>query len=53
MHYRERREDIYPSPGVLCTGEKWHKNRTAVQQDMMRAKSAMYYISDMEAITKE
>ena len=51
--YRERRKDIYPSPGVLCSGEDWHKNRSAVQQDMMRAKSAMHYIDDMETITKE
>ena len=50
---REQRKDLYPSPGVICQGEEWHTNRSAVQQDMMRAKSAMYYIPDIEQITKE
>ena len=50
---RERRKDLYPSPGVICQGEEWYKNRSAVQQDMMRAKSAMYYIPDIEQISKE
>ena len=53
MTRRERRQDLYPSPGVICQGEEWHKNRSAVQQDMMRAKSAMYYIPDIEQISKE
>ena len=53
FYFRGRREDIYPSPGVLCNGESWHKNRSAVQQDLMKPKSAMYYIDDMEAIAKE
>ena len=53
LHFRESRKDLYPSPGLLSQGEQWHKNRSAVQQDMMRAKSAMYYIDDMEVICKE
>ena len=50
---KERKSDLYPSPGVLSQGEEWHKNRSAVQQDMMRPKSAMQYISDIEKITEE
>ena len=53
LRSRESRKDLYPSPGLLSQGEEWHKNRSAVQQDMMRAKSAMYYIDDMEVICKE
>ena len=52
--FRKSREDLYPSPGVFGTqGEEWHKNRSAVQQDMMRAKSAMYYIPAVEQISNE
>lgn len=47
------RKDLFTSPGVFSYGEDWHKNRGAVQQDMMRVKSAMHYIKDIEAIALE
>ena len=34
-------------------GEDWHSFRTAVQQDLMRPKSALFYIPDLEQITDE
>jgi len=47
------RKDLFPDPGLLCQGEDWLKFRKAVQQDMMRPKSAMYYIKDIEEISEE
>ena len=44
------RKDLFPSPGLLSSGEEWYKNRIALQQDMMRAKSAVYYIKDCEDV---
>ena len=47
------RKDIFPDPGLISEGEEWYKNRSAVQQDMMRVKSAMHYLHDIEQIAVE
>ena len=40
-------------PGLLGQGEDWHSFRVAVQQDLMRPKSALFYINDLEEIMEE
>ena len=47
------RKDLFPSAGLISNGEEWRQNRSAVQQDMMRAKSATYYIKDIDETTVE
>ena len=37
----------------MSRGEEWYKNRQAVQQDMSKVKSAMYYIKDITEIAIE
>lgn len=37
----------YPIPGLLSQGEHWRDFRRAVQQDMMRPRSALYYIEHL------
>jgi len=46
---QELRKDMYPgSAGLLGShGEKWYEVRSKVQQDMLRPKSALYYIDDI------
>jgi len=39
--------------GLISQGEEWAKFRQAVQQDMMRPSSALYYISEIEEISLE
>ena len=36
-----------------CVQEDWYTVRSQVQQDMMRPKSALYYISDLEKIAMD
>ena len=42
--------DKYTTPGLLNNTEDWYEVRHKVQQDMMRPKSALYYIDEMEEI---
>jgi len=55
VKYRqELRKDLYPNPGLVGShGEKWYEVRSSVQQDMMRPKSALYYIDEITDITNE
>lgn len=39
--------------GLISQGDEWYKFRQAVQQDMMRPKSALYYIDEIEEIAVE
>jgi len=43
----------YESAGLINNTEDWYDVRTKVQQDMMRPKSALYYINEMEDIAVE
>ena len=47
------RKDLFPSAGLITTGEEWYKFRSAVQKDMSKAKSALYYIKDITDIAIE
>merc|ERR1712013_638812 len=40
----------YETTGLINNSEDWYDVRSKVQQDMMRPKSALYYIDEMEAI---
>ena len=46
-------KDRYVTGGLINNGEDWYQFRQKVQQDMMRPKSALYYISDLEEIATE
>ena len=52
---REQRKEIfYESTGVLMEeDEKWHDIRSKVQQDLMRPKSAHYYMHEIDNISEE
>ena len=39
--------------GLVGNGEEWQKARSLVQQDMMRPKSAMFYINDLSHVVDE
>ena len=39
-----------PTKGLITNSEEWYDVRSQVQQDMMRPKSALYYISHLEKI---
>jgi len=43
----------YETTGLINNSEDWYDVRSKVQQDMMRPKSALYYIDEMENIAKE
>jgi len=46
-------KDRYTTTGLINNSEDWYDIRHKVQQDMMRPKSALYYISDLEDIAIE
>ena len=52
---RERRPDVYADTcGVVMEDdERWHDVRSKVQQDLMRLKSAMYYIDDLQEVGQD
>ena len=52
---RETRADIFAgTTGVLMEeGEKWHAIRSKVQQDLMRPKSAHFYLSEILKVSQE
>ena len=53
VYYRNTiRKDLFPETGGLLGnhGEEWWRVRSLVQQDMLRPKSAMFYIDDLEQI---
>ena len=52
---REKRSDIFhETTGVLMEdGKKWHDIRSKVQQDLMRPKSAHFYIEDLKKISQD
>ena len=52
---REQRKEIfYETTGVLMEeDEKWHDIRSKVQQDLMRPKSAHYYMHEIDNISEE
>ena len=39
--------------GLVTQGEEWYTFRQAVQQDLMRPKSALYYIEEIEDVCQE
>ena len=43
---------LYPSSGLITNAETWYRERHAVQQDMLRPSSALYYIPDIEAVAQ-
>ena len=49
------RKDLFTETAGLVAshGEPWYEVRSKVQQDMMRPKSAMYYINDIEEISQQ
>ena len=46
-------KDRYINAGLINNAEDWYTVRHQVQQDMMRPKSALYYIDEMEDIAVE
>ena len=52
---REKRSDVFhETTGVLMEdGKKWHDIRSKVQQDLMRPKSAHFYIDDIQKISQD
>ena len=56
IYYRNKiRKELFSETGGLLGshGEEWYKTRSLVQQDMLRSKSALYYINDIEDISEE
>ena len=48
------RDEKYPSKGLVgAHGKKWHEVRTFVQQDMMRPRSAMFYIDTVDTSSRQ
>jgi len=46
-------KDRYKITGLITNNEDWYEVRHKVQQDMMRPKSALYYIAELEEIAVE
>jgi len=46
-------KDRYVITGLINNNEDWYQVRHKVQQDMMRPKSALYYITELEEIAVE
>ena len=56
IYYRNniRKDLFYETAGLVgSSGEEWARVRSLVQQSMMRPKSAMFYIKDIEDISRE
>ena len=55
VHYRNKiRDEKYISKGLVgAHGQKWHEVRTFVQQDMMRPRSAMFYIDTVDSSSRQ
>ena len=53
--WRESRPDLFrDTTGVLLeSGEKWHRVRSLVQQDMMRPKSALFYVNEIQHVSND
>jgi len=45
--------DLYRSPGLSASGVEWLDFRQRIQQDMMRPKSALFYMEDLSEIMDE
>ena len=52
---RESRQDIFhETSGMLVEeGKNWHEARFKVQQDLMRPKSALYYLNEIENVSQD
>ena len=52
---REQRKDIFgETTGVLMeNNEKWHDIRSKTQQDLMRPKSAHFYLEEIQKVSDE
>ena len=52
---RERRPDIFGETvgAFIEEGPKWLEVRRKIQQDMMRPKSAMFYVNDTQRVAKD
>eukprot|EP00092_Neocalanus_flemingeri_P104678 GFUD01134110.1.p1 GENE.GFUD01134110.1~~GFUD01134110.1.p1 ORF type:complete len:474 (-),score=122.38 GFUD01134110.1:111-1532(-) len=46
-------KERYTTTGLINNSQDWYEVRHKVQQDMMRPKSALYYLSEMEEIAIE
>jgi len=46
-------KDRYTTAGLISNTQDWYEVRHTVQQDMMRPKSALYYLPEMEDIAIE
>ena len=56
LHFRNKiKKELYSeTAGLLGNhGEEWWRVRSLVQQDMLRPKSAMFYIDSLEEISQE
>jgi len=55
VNYRQHRKDLFPKEtGVLGShGEEWYQQRSLIQQDLMRPKSALYYVDDITKVTQD
>jgi len=56
VYYRSKlKKDLYPETcGLIGShGEEWYNMRSKVQQDMMRPKSAMFYIDSIDEISEQ
>ena len=43
----------FTEPGLTSQGEVWSRSRKAVQQDLMRPKSALYYVDELNATAQQ
>merc|ERR1719341_586813 len=50
---RNELADIFKTPGLLGSGKEWSETRKAVQQDMMRPSSALFYIDELAETSEE
>ena len=54
LEQSDRKDLFTETAGLVAShGEPWYEVRSKVQQDMMRPKSAMYYINDIEEISQQ